>query len=245
MPRERGVLLVAAVIGNALLGVVSLAFGLLSAVATFAAAIDLADLTWVGVGRTIADQLGADALTALATFGIDPAALVAEAAAQAVLAEPGLIARAVLAALFVGLALFIESGVVALAAAHALWQANLASELVFVGGSDVKAAEAVYEKVRKTFFGPVRLGVTISTRPPGARMRQISSSRSCGCSSISSAWTTTMRSMLASGNGVIDASTKAVADLPSSGQCTTPCVAGMKASTRWAFSRNSLRKGVA
>ena len=75
MPRERGVLLVAAVIGNALLGVVSLAFGLLSAVATFAAAIDLADLTWVGVGRTIADQLGADALTALATFGIDPAAL--------------------------------------------------------------------------------------------------------------------------------------------------------------------------
>ena len=126
MPRERGVLLVAAVIGNALLGVVSLAFGLLSAVATFAAAIDLADLTWVGVGRTIADQLGADALSALATFGIDPAALVVEAAAQAGLAEPGLIARAVLAALFVGLALFIESGVVALSAAHALWHANLA-----------------------------------------------------------------------------------------------------------------------
>ena len=126
MPRERGVLQGAAVIGNALLGVVSLGFGLLAAVATLAAAIDLADLTWVGVGRTVADQLGDDALAALAAFGIDPAALVVEAAAQAGLAEPGLIARAVLAALFVGLALFIESGVVALAAAHALWHANLA-----------------------------------------------------------------------------------------------------------------------
>ena len=145
MPRERGVLLIAAVVGNALLGIVSLVFGMLAAVATFAAAIDLADLTWVGVGRTIADQLGADALAALATFGIDPAALIAEAAAQAGLIEPGLIARAVLAALFVGLALFIESGVVALIAAHALWHARSAraSRLLALNGARLVAVGIV------------------------------------------------------------------------------------------------------
>jgi predicted dinucleotide-binding enzyme len=44
--------------------------------------------------------------------------------------------------------------------------ADLASTAIFVGGSDVKAAEAVYEKVRKTFFGPVRVGVMLD--PSGA-----------------------------------------------------------------------------
>lgn len=124
MRRVHGPLLVAAVGGNALLGIVSLLFGLLAALAAFAAAIDLANLTWAGVGRLVADQLGADAVAALSSFGIDPVALVTEAAAQAGLVEPGLIARAVLAGLFVGLALFIESGVVALIAAHALWHAS-------------------------------------------------------------------------------------------------------------------------
>lgn len=126
MPRQRNVLLIAAVGGNILLGVLSLVFGLLAAIAALAAAIDIADLTWVGVGRALADQLGAEAVSALGTFGIDPSAIIVNAATEAGLAEPGLIARAVLAALFVGLALFIESGIVALVAAHALWHANQA-----------------------------------------------------------------------------------------------------------------------
>lgn len=43
---------------------------------------------------------------------------------------------------------------------------DLASTAIFVGGSDVPAAEAVYERVRQTFFGPVRVGVMLD--PAGA-----------------------------------------------------------------------------
>ncbi len=44
--------------------------------------------------------------------------------------------------------------------------ADLANTAIFVGGSDVGAAEAVAERVRKTFFGPVRVGVLVD--PSGA-----------------------------------------------------------------------------
>jgi predicted dinucleotide-binding enzyme len=43
---------------------------------------------------------------------------------------------------------------------------DLASTAIFVGGSDVAAAEAVAAKVRDTFFGPVRIGVLVD--PSGA-----------------------------------------------------------------------------
>lgn len=44
--------------------------------------------------------------------------------------------------------------------------ADLASTAIFIGGSDVAAAEAVAARVRDTFFGPVRVGVLID--PSGA-----------------------------------------------------------------------------
>ncbi len=44
--------------------------------------------------------------------------------------------------------------------------ADLAHTAIFVGGSDVGAAEAVAERVRRTFFGPVRVGVLVD--PSGA-----------------------------------------------------------------------------
>ncbi|NBW87391.1 MAG: bifunctional NADP-dependent methylenetetrahydromethanopterin dehydrogenase/methylenetetrahydrofolate dehydrogenase, partial [Planctomycetia bacterium] len=44
--------------------------------------------------------------------------------------------------------------------------ADLSSTAIFVGGSDVAAAEAVAERVRGTFFGPVRVGVMVD--PSGA-----------------------------------------------------------------------------
>jgi predicted dinucleotide-binding enzyme len=44
--------------------------------------------------------------------------------------------------------------------------ADLASTAIFVGGSDVAAAEAVFDRVRKTFFGPVRVGLMLD--PNGA-----------------------------------------------------------------------------
>ena len=43
---------------------------------------------------------------------------------------------------------------------------DLASTAIFVGGSDVAAAEAVFDRVRKTFFGPVRVSVLLD--PAGA-----------------------------------------------------------------------------
>ncbi|MGB8853141.1 MAG: methylene-tetrahydromethanopterin dehydrogenase N-terminal domain-containing protein [Pirellulales bacterium] len=44
--------------------------------------------------------------------------------------------------------------------------ADLASTAIFIGGSDVAAAEAVAACVRETFFGPVRVGVLVD--PSGA-----------------------------------------------------------------------------
>jgi len=44
--------------------------------------------------------------------------------------------------------------------------ADLANTAIFVGGSDVAAAEAVAARVAETFFGPVRLGVLVD--PAGA-----------------------------------------------------------------------------
>ncbi|MFM8890393.1 MAG: NAD(P)-dependent methylenetetrahydromethanopterin dehydrogenase [Planctomycetia bacterium] len=44
--------------------------------------------------------------------------------------------------------------------------ADLASTAIFVGGSDVTAAEEVFHRIRKTFFGPVRVGVLLD--PAGA-----------------------------------------------------------------------------
>ena len=43
---------------------------------------------------------------------------------------------------------------------------DLASTAIFIGGSDVAAAEAVAAQVRSTFFGPVRIGVLVD--PSGA-----------------------------------------------------------------------------
>lgn len=43
---------------------------------------------------------------------------------------------------------------------------DLASTAIFVGGSDVTAAEAVCDRVQKTFFGPVRVSVLLD--PAGA-----------------------------------------------------------------------------
>jgi predicted dinucleotide-binding enzyme len=43
---------------------------------------------------------------------------------------------------------------------------DLAATAIFVGGSDVAAAEAVYRRIQQTFFGPVRVGVMLD--PAGA-----------------------------------------------------------------------------
>ena len=43
---------------------------------------------------------------------------------------------------------------------------DLAASAIFIGGSDVAAAEAVYDRVRQTFFGPVRVSVLLD--PAGA-----------------------------------------------------------------------------
>ena len=44
--------------------------------------------------------------------------------------------------------------------------AELAATAIFVGGSDVAAAEAVFERIRAAFFGPVRVSVMLD--PAGA-----------------------------------------------------------------------------
>ena len=72
-------------------------------------------------------------------------------------------------------------------------------------------------------------------------MRQTSCRSSLGLSTVSSACTTSTRSIEASGSGIIRGSTRAEADGPVPGQFTTPWVAGMKASVRSHSGRTAAR----
>jgi len=56
--------------------------------------------------------------------------------------------------------------------------ADLASTAIFVGGSDVAAAEAVYRRVRSTFFGGCRVSVMLD--PAGANTTAAAAVVACG-----------------------------------------------------------------
>jgi hypothetical protein len=119
---QRGVLQIAAVIGNALIGVVLLAFGCAALVALLGSSIAIGGETWESLGTQVASQLGPDATSILQLFDVNLSTLFADFAASQGLPPLDVFTREILAATFVGLALFIQAGVTVLVAARGIWR---------------------------------------------------------------------------------------------------------------------------
>lgn len=122
-PREapRGIAQIAATISNTLLGVALVATGLVGLIAIAAAALDIADQTWISLGARITAELGVDVATLFETFQIDIAVILATVAEQNNLPEFGALVRQVLALLMVGAAALVLAGAAPLWVARAIW----------------------------------------------------------------------------------------------------------------------------
>ena len=88
---------------------------------------------------------------------------------------------------------------------------------------------------------PRRLGTTVSKRPLAASTRHASRKSPRTCSLVSNACTMTMRSKLASSNGSSSSSVRHTRPGALVGQCKTPWLAGIAATTRSALSRKGRR----
>ncbi len=99
--RARGVLQIAAAIGNAIIGLLLLAAGTLSLVLIAVVAMDIADQTWATLGARITAELGSDVVALFETFQIDVAVILSSLAEQNNLPEFGAWVREILALLMV------------------------------------------------------------------------------------------------------------------------------------------------
>ena len=118
---QRSVLSIVAAIANALLGALLLAIGVAAIAALIWASVQAGGESWESLGTRASAGLGADVAGILELFGVSLSTLLAEfAAAQGLPAFP-VFAREILAALYVGIALFVPVSITALAAARALF----------------------------------------------------------------------------------------------------------------------------
>jgi hypothetical protein len=122
-PKEspRGIVQIAATISNGLLGVALIAGGLLGLAAIAAAAVDIADQTWVSLGAQITTELGSEVATLFETFQIDIAVILTTLAEQNNLPEFGAWVRQILAVLMVAAVALGLAGAAPLWVARALW----------------------------------------------------------------------------------------------------------------------------
>lgn len=112
---------VAAAFANVLIGALLLLIGVAAIAALIAASVQVGGESWESLGTRASAEIGADVAGLLELFGVSLSMLFAEfAAAQGLPALP-LFAREVLAALYVGVALFVPVGTTALVAARAMW----------------------------------------------------------------------------------------------------------------------------
>ena len=124
----RGVLLMVAAAANAILSLLLLLVGIVLIGGLFGVAVDVGDTSWGLLGARAAAGLGEEFVGLLELFGIDAAGLLEEFAASQGLPAFDRFARDLLAALFVGVALFIPSGVASGLAAARIWQLTPAAE---------------------------------------------------------------------------------------------------------------------
>ena len=124
----RGVLLMVAAAANAILSLLLLLVGIVLIGGLFGVAVDVGDTSWGLLGARAAAELGEEFVALLQLFGADPAALLEEFAASQGLPAFDRFARDLLAALFVGVALFIPSGVASGLAAARIWRLTPAAD---------------------------------------------------------------------------------------------------------------------
>ncbi len=119
---ERGVLQTAAAIASALLGALLLLLGVAAVAALLIASAQAGGESWESLGARAAAEIGDEPVALLGIFGVDLPTLFAQFAAAQGLPAFGTFAREVLAALFVGVALFPQAGLTTLIAARSIWR---------------------------------------------------------------------------------------------------------------------------
>jgi hypothetical protein len=118
---RRSVLSIAAAAANVLIGALLLLIGVAAIAALAVASVQAGGESWESLGTRASAELGTDVAGLLELFGISLSTLFAEfAVAQGLPAFP-VFAREILAALYVGVALFVPVGLTALVAARALF----------------------------------------------------------------------------------------------------------------------------
>ncbi len=124
----RGVLLMVTAVTNALLSLLLLLAGITLIGGLVYASLIAGNESWASLGARAAAELGDEFVALLDLFGVDPAALLEEFVATQGLPSFDRFARDLLAALFVGVALFIPAGVTSGLAATRIWQLTPAAE---------------------------------------------------------------------------------------------------------------------
>lgn len=125
---HRSVLLVVAAATNALLSLLLLLVGVVLIGGLINLALVSGNTSWALLGARAAAELGEEFVALLQLFGVDPATLLEEFVASQGLPAFDRFARDLLAALFVGVALFIPSGVASGLAAVRIWRLTPAAE---------------------------------------------------------------------------------------------------------------------
>ena len=119
---RRSVFSIAAAVANMLIGALLLVIGVAAIAALILASVQAGGESWESLGTRASAELDADVAGILELFGVSLSTLFAEfAVAQGLPAFP-VFAREILAALYVGIALFVPVGIAALAAARALFR---------------------------------------------------------------------------------------------------------------------------
>ena len=124
----RGVLLVVAAATNALLSLLLLLAGIVLIGGLIYVSRIAGNESWALLGARASAELGEEFVGLLELFGIDAAGLLEEFAASQGLPAFDRFARDLLAALFVGVALFIPAGVASVLAAARIWRLTPAAE---------------------------------------------------------------------------------------------------------------------
>jgi hypothetical protein len=124
----RGVLLVVAAATNALLSLLLLLAGIVLIGGLIYVSRIAGNESWALLGARASAELGEEFVGLLELFGIDAAGLLEEFAASQGLPAFDRFARDLLAALFVGVALFIPAGVASGLAAARIWRLTPAAE---------------------------------------------------------------------------------------------------------------------
>jgi hypothetical protein len=124
----RGVLLMVAAVANAILSLLLLLVGIVLIGGLFNVALVAGNTSWALLGARAAAELGEEFVALLELFGIEAASLLEEFAVSQGLPAFDRFARDLLAALFVGVALFAPSGVASGLAAARIWRLTPGAE---------------------------------------------------------------------------------------------------------------------